>query len=136
LKLSKRQEKFLKNEGLFYQSARKVSNLKFFKGHRSLSSGKEKGVDVALASDLVRFACKKKFKDGYVITGDADFQHCLEIAVEENRKIKLIAVENRFPHRLSNVYKTYLFWFEKIPKIYNQSKVEVIKAGINCINDI
>lgn len=132
-KITKTVENFLKNEGLFYGSAKKMKNLIFYKGHRSLTSGKEKAVDVALASDLVRFSCEEKFKYGYLMTGDADFQHCLEIASEKGRVIQLISIENRVPHRLSILYQTYIFWQKSIPKLYSIKKVKLFKFGDECI---
>lgn len=132
-KMTKAAENYLKNEGLFYRSARKIKILNFYKGHRSITSGKEKGVDVALASDLVRFTCEQKFKYGYLITGDADFQHCIEIAIDKGRVINLISIENRVPHRLSILHQTYVFWFRSIPKLFNTKRTKLFKASDNCI---
>lgn len=43
-------------EAQFYRQVRNTSNVTFFKGHRSAASGKEKGVDVHLAVDMVKDA--------------------------------------------------------------------------------
>jgi uncharacterized LabA/DUF88 family protein len=134
--ISKSVENYLKNEGLFYQSVRKTKNVEFYKGHRSITSGKEKGVDVALASDLVRFSCEMKYKYGYLITGDADFQHCIEIAIEKKRIINIIAIENRVPCRLSILYNTYVFWFKNKPKLFDYRKISFLKSNIDCIEKI
>lgn len=135
-KVTKAVENYLKNEGLFYQSARKIKKLNFYKGHRSLTSGKEKGVDVALASDLVKFACEDKFKYGYLISGDADFQHCIEITIDKGKIIKLISIENRIPHRLSILYQTYIFWFKSIPKLFNTRRTKLFKVRNDCVSVI
>jgi len=134
-RMTKNVENYLKNEAFFYKSARNIAKLNFYKGHRSLTSGKEKGVDVALASDLVRFACEKKFKYGYLITGDADFQHCIEIAVDKGRLMKLISIENRVPHRLSILYRTYIFWFKSVPKLFSVKNVRLYKASNDCVSE-
>lgn len=135
-RITKSIENYLKNEGLFYQSVRKIKNIEFYKGHRSITSGKEKGVDVALASDLVRFSCEMKYKYGYLITGDADFQHCLEIAVEKRRFINIIAIENRVPCRLSILYKTNVFWFKNKPKLFDYRKIKFFKFNKDCVEEI
>ena len=117
-KITKSIENYLRNEALFYRSCRRMKKLEFIRGHRSSTSGKEKGVDVALAADLVRYACEKKFKYGYVLTGDADFQRAVDIASEKGRKMKIISIEGREAYRLSMSYPTIVCWFVNRPKMY------------------
>jgi uncharacterized LabA/DUF88 family protein len=132
----KEQIDYLRNEGLFYKSARKLENLSFFKGHRSTTSGKEKGVDVALASDMVRFSCENRFDRGYLMTGDADFQHCIEIALEKEREINIVAIENRISHRLAILYHTSVFYFIQQPIIFTRRHIQIFKINSDCVKNI
>ena len=52
----------IKEELVFFNDVLKTPNLVFYKGYRSPTSGKEKGVDVHLAVDLTKDAFQKKFK--------------------------------------------------------------------------
>lgn len=133
--ISKKVGLYLNNEALFYRSCQKVKKLVFIKGHRSLTSGKEKGVDVALASDLVRYSCERKFKHGYLLTGDADFQRAVDIAKKKNRMMKIISIEGREAYRLSMSYQTTICWFEKRPKMYSRS-VKFYKFDTNLALEI
>lgn len=121
----KEQSDYLRNEGLFYKSARKMKNLLFFKGHRSSTSGKEKGVDVALASDF-----------GYLMTGDADFQHCIEIAIEKDRILNIIAFENRLSHRLALLYNTSVFFYNQQPILFDRSHIQLFRGNPGSIKKI
>lgn len=132
----KEQSDYLRNEGLFYKSARKMKNLLFFKGHRSSTSGKEKGVDVALASDFVRFSCEEKFDFGYLMTGDADFQHCIEIALEKDRIVNIIAFENRLSHRLALLYNTSVFFYNQQPILFDRSHIQLFRGNPGSIKKI
>ncbi len=67
------------------------------------------------------------------MSGDADFQHCIEIASEKGKVIQLISIENRVPHRLSILYQTYIFWYKSIPRLYSFKKVKLFKFGNECI---
>ncbi|MDP3724177.1 MAG: NYN domain-containing protein [bacterium] len=66
-------------EALFYREVKATPKVIFYKGHRSPTSGKEKGVDVHLAVDIVNDAIQKKCDHVVLMTGDADLIYPLEI---------------------------------------------------------
>lgn len=83
-------------EALFYREALHTKNLTFYKGHRSPTSGKEKGVDVHLSVDIVKDIFLKNCSQIIIMTGDADLIYPLEIV--KLLKIPTFAVflPNRF----------------------------------------
>lgn len=83
-------------EGCFYAGVRKVEGLVFFKGHRSPSSGKEKGVDVHLSVDLVKDVLLKNCDRVVIMSGDADLIYPLEIARDAGVKTQAVFLPNRF----------------------------------------
>jgi len=122
--LNKKVKLYLKNEAFFYKSVKSLSNVVFFKGYRSETSGKEKEVDVKLAIDIVDFCHRKLIKKLYLFSGDADFMHALKIAENFTQSISVIALENRVPHRFAFFYPTYICNFDgKMPKISSRQKI-------------
>ena len=89
-KPTKKQELYLKNEALFYRSVKQTKNVIFFRGYRSKTSGKEKGVDVKLGADLVTFAFLSRYNTVYLFSGDADFLQALFNIKEFCNKKKII----------------------------------------------
>lgn len=110
--LTKKDKLYLKNEALFYKSAKQLPQLSFFTGYRSKTSGKEKEVDVKLAVDIVDYCYQNKFDNLYFCSGDADFNHALQIVRRFGKSIHLIGLETRIPMRLSNYYPTSIFTFD------------------------
>lgn len=101
-------------ESLFYRQAKQYPNLTFYKGYRSPSSGKEKGVDVHLAVDIVRNVLSKSCKEIIIMTGDADFIYPIEIAKEYGIETGAIFLPNRFSLELAyKVDRSYVFNFLK-----------------------
>jgi len=109
--LTKQDKLYLKSEALFYKSAKQLSQLQFFTGYKSKTSGKEKEVDVKLAVDIVDYCYQNKFDNLYFCSGDADFNHALQIVKRFGKPIHLIGLETRIPMRLSNYYPTSIFTF-------------------------
>lgn len=91
----------LASEAEFYRQVRKYPNLTFFKGHRSLTSGKEKGVDVHLASDIIKDGFLGHYDEVIIMTGDADLIYPIEIAKELKFKTYAIFLPNRFSLELA-----------------------------------
>ncbi|PIP52310.1 hypothetical protein COX59_00440 [Candidatus Beckwithbacteria bacterium CG_4_10_14_0_2_um_filter_47_25] len=93
---SKQRERLAGAEALFYRQVKETKGLFFYKGHRSPSSGKEKGVDVHLSVDIVRdvflFNCKKVV----IMSGDSDLIYPLEIAKSCQIDTAAIFLPNRF----------------------------------------
>ncbi len=114
----KRKLKKLKTiESLFYRQVKSYSNITFYKGHRSPSSGKEKGVDVHLAVDIVKDVLLKRCKEIIIMTGDADFIYPIEIAKKYKIKTGAIFLPNRFSLELAyKVDRPYIFNFLKMFK--------------------
>jgi hypothetical protein len=65
-KITKKQKRYIINEFKFYQSVKKTPKLKFFKGYRSKTSGKEKEVDVKLATDIVGYGLLNQYDTAYL----------------------------------------------------------------------
>jgi len=125
--LTNKDKLYLKNEALFYKSAKKLPQLSFFTGYRSKTSGKEKEVDVKLAVDIVDYCYQEKFDTLYFCSGDADFNHALQIVKRFGKPIQLIGLETRIPMRLSNYYPTSIFIFKnKRNKEYSLSPQQKI----------
>ncbi|MCL5431897.1 MAG: NYN domain-containing protein [Patescibacteria group bacterium] len=93
---SAKEKELLETEALFYKGVKEISGLYFYKGHRSPTSGKEKGVDVHLALDLVYNAFLKKCNQVVIVTGDADLVYSLEIAKKFGARTHGIFLPTRF----------------------------------------
>lgn len=104
---TKKQLKYLTNEGLFYKYVKSEENTTFFKGYRSKTSGKEKEVDVKLAVDIVDFAHRNKYKRAYLLSGDADFLHALFAAQKLKKEIRLICVSPNIMYKAMHYFPTY-----------------------------
>lgn len=129
---------YLTNESYFYKSVRLTKNVTFFKGYRSPTSNKEKEVDVKMAVDIVNMAHLDKYKNVFVMSGDADFLHALKIAEGLGKWITILALENRIPYRFSYLYKTYIFKTNKKFKveIKKPQKIEVVDLGNGVVGSI
>jgi len=126
-KPTKKQKLYLKNEALFYRSVKKTKKVAFFKGYRSKTSGKEKEVDVKLAVDIVDFAHRDKYDQLFLFSGDADFMHAVVCARRLNKKIAILALENRIPNRFAYTYKTFVFVISnKKLRIHSKQKIKAI----------
>lgn len=114
-KPTKRQKLYLKNEALFYRNVRKTKNVVFFKGYRSKTSGKEKGIDVKLAADLVSFAFLNKYDVIYLFSGDADFLPALFVIKKfcRQKAIYLLCMENKLMYQGIFYFKTFAIIFRK-----------------------
>ena len=88
-------------EALFYREVIHTKNVTFYKGHRSPTSGKEKGVDVHLSVDIVKDIFLKRCNQVVIMTGDADLIYPLEVV--KLLKIPTFAVflPNRFSLEMS-----------------------------------
>lgn len=91
-------------EALFYRDVKQTPDVVFYKGHRSVTSGKEKGVDVHLAVDIVRDVFLGNCDSVAIMTGDADLIYPIEIVKALNATTYAIFLPNRFS--LEMAYKT------------------------------
>lgn len=109
--------KLIAAEALFYREVRRQNNLVFFKGYRSPTSGKEKGVDVHLAADIVKDALLGNCREIVILTGDADLVYPMKIAKDCGVYTKAIFLSNRFSVGIAHeVKKAYLLNFKSIFK--------------------
>lgn len=131
-------KRYLINEYNFYKRARLGKNVIFFKGYRSPTSGKEKEVDVKIAVDIVNMAHLNKYKNLYLMSGDADFLHALKVAESLGKWITILAIENRIPFRYSYLYKTYVFKLTEKSKIKikKPQKIEIMELENNVIGSV
>ena len=84
----------------FLNNVRKIPNLEFFKGYYS-GKGKEKGVDVHLAVDMVKQAMENEFDQAIIMTGDDDLTYPVELLRKYKKKVTLAAFCTRFPFGIS-----------------------------------
>ena len=134
-------KKYLTNEALFYKGVRELSNLVFFKGYRSPTSGKEKEVDVKLTVDLMRNAYENKFDCVYLMTGDADFLQVLLAIIDLKKDINLLCINNKIMFKGSYYFKTFIINFlpqEKKVLFHSKQKIitfDILKSDVEvCIN--
>lgn len=136
-KPTEKEKLYLKNEALFYRSVRKTHKVNFFTGYRSKTSGKEKEVDVKLAVDIVDFAHRNKYDQLFFISGDADFNHSLKVAVRLEKKITIVALESRIPNRFSYLYTVYMFSCGKSSlKFSPRQKIKLIMLKSDLVKSI
>lgn len=108
-------------EAKFYKQVIETPDLIFYKGHRSLTSGKEKGVDVHLAVDIIKHGFENKYQQMIIFTGDADLCYPLEIVKEFGKSTFAVFLPNRFSlgisHRANSSFiLNYLDKFKSIRK--------------------
>lgn len=84
-------------EALFYKEVLHAKNVIFYKGHRSPTSGKEKGVDVHLSVDIVKDIFLKRCSQIAIMTGDADLIYPLEVV----KMLKIPTISFFLPNRFS-----------------------------------
>lgn len=97
----------------FFNQVKEIKKVSFYEGHFSGTSGKEKGVDVRLAVDLVLGACTNKYDEAVIMTGDADLTYAVSQA-KQFKKIHLMAFSSRFPYGMSfQVNKRIIFDYQK-----------------------
>ncbi len=125
-------KKLIAAEALFYREVKNTQNVVFYKGHRSKTSGKEKGVDVHLSVDIVKDVLFQKCNQIVIMTGDADLIYPLEIVKMLKIPTYAIFLPNRFSLEMCyKVNKAFVFNFSdrfnadrKLPR---QLKIVVIK---------
>ena len=89
-------KELIASEALFYREVKRIPNVIFYKGHRSVTSGKEKGVDVHLAVDIVKDVFSGNCDNVVIMTGDADLIYPIEVIKTLNTSTYAIFLPNRF----------------------------------------
>lgn len=122
-------------EALFYREVKFYQGITFFKGYRSPTSGKEKGVDVHLASDIVKDVILGNCKEIVIMTGDADFIYPIEIAKKFNVKTGAVFLSNRFSLEIAYKVDTayvldYKDQFKSKRRLPRQLKIIKIKSPV------
>ena len=119
-------------EALFYREALHTKNVTFYKGHRSPTTGKEKGVDVHLSVDIVKDIFLKRCNLVAIMTGDADLIYPLEVVKLLKIPTYAIFLPNRFSLEMAyKVNKAFVLNFgNKLRvgrKLPNQLRVVGVK---------
>ena len=96
-RLTEDRKKLIAAEALFYREVRNSKDVTFYRGHRSPTSGKEKGVDVHLSVDIVKDIFLGNCNQIVIMTGDADLIYPLEIV----KMLKIPTYANFLPNRFS-----------------------------------
>lgn len=99
--LTSRLKDLIAAEALFYREVLHTKNVTFFKGHRSPTSGKEKGVDVHLSVDIVKDIFLKLCDQIVIMTGDSDLIYPLEVVKFLKIPTYAIFLPNRFSLEMS-----------------------------------
>lgn len=95
-KLSQSQKQLIAAEALFYREVKHSRNVIFYKGHRSIASGKEKGVDVHLAVDILKDVVLGNCDKVVIMSGDADLIYPIEVAKTFGVSSQALFLPNRF----------------------------------------
>ncbi len=96
LRRNPQRRRLVKIEDLFYRWTKKIPGLIFYRGHRSPTSGREKGVDVHLAVDLIKDGLMGKFERAVIMTGDSDLIYPIEIIRSLGIPVHSIFIPSRF----------------------------------------
>ena len=108
-------------EALFYNEVKNNDNVLFYKGHRSPSSGKEKGVDVHLAVDIVKDIFFGRCQKVVIMSGDADLIYPLEIVKSLDIPTYAIFLSNRFSLEMAyKVKRAYVLNFINKFKVHRK----------------
>ena len=131
-KLTEDRKRLIVAEALFYREVRNTKSVTFYRGHRSPTSGKEKGVDVHLSVDIVKDIFLGNCNQIVIMTGDADLIYPLEIVRMLKIPTHAIFLPNRFS--LEMAYKAdkafvlnFLNRFKSDRKLPKQLKIVSIK---------
>jgi len=123
-------------EAQFYRQVKSTPKAFFYKGHRSPTSGKEKGVDVHLAVDVVKDAFLERYDQVVIMTGDADLIYPLQIVKRLGIPVHALFLPNRFSLEMAyrvdsaivfNYKNKFQFSKRKLPK---HLKVVNIKSPV------
>lgn len=133
-KLTEDRKRLIAAEALFYREVRNTKGVTFYRGHRSPTSGKEKGVDVHLSVDIVKDIFFGKCNQIVVMTGDADLIYPLEVVKMLKARTHAIFLPSRFS--LEMAYKVdkafvlnFLNKFKSDRKLPRQLKVVSISRA-------
>lgn len=70
-----------------------TKTLKTFKGEDGKDHHVEKGIDIALATDLISLAWEKAFDTAIVVSGDSDFLEAIRRVKQKGRRVEIAAFE-------------------------------------------
>ncbi len=100
-----------RNQQRFFNALRFVPNLTFRQGRfQKLPDGKliEKGVDVALATDMLVLAMKDRYDTAILVSSDADYKHAIElIKFEAGKRVELHQVAGSKEYDLITICDEY-----------------------------
>ena len=131
-KKTSKYKELIASEALLYREVKTTPNAVFYKGHRSVTSGKEKGVDVHFAVDIVKDVFLGVCDSVVMMTGDADLIYPVEIVRTLNVPVYAVFLPNRFSLEMAYKAKTafvlnLLNKFQTNRKLPKQLKIIPIK---------
>src|SRR5207245_5988484 len=77
----------------------------------------EKGVDVALVTDLLSFAWENAFDDAVLVSGDADYTEAVTKVIGKGRRIEVVGWRDSFSRDLKLVASRPLYIDDRVDKI-------------------
>ena len=134
-KMDHKYKSLITQEAKFYREVKETKNIIFYKGHRSPTSGREKGVDVHLCADIFKDAIYKKYKQSLIMSGDADLSYPVELITEKHIPVHAVFLSNRFSLSISiaATSTTILNCKNSFPKSYfkaiRKNKTRIIDCG-------
>lgn len=81
-----------------------------------------------LAVDIVDMVHRDKFDEMFLLSGDADFMHALNIVKNKKKNITILALHNRIPFRFIHYFKTIIFGEKR-----TMQKHSVLKKSKNIV---
>jgi uncharacterized LabA/DUF88 family protein len=141
------QAKRVRAQKAFFDSSKACEAVTFHKGHFS-GSGKEKGVDVQLAVDMVVAACTGAVDEAIIMTGDADLKYAVQTSVRFSVPVHIAAIASPYPFGMAPlasriiVYDLDSYFASRTPKRLSGSHRSIMvrplddRLTIHTIEDI
>lgn len=110
--VGEKQSKFI---GMLRQSGFTVESRKLKERHGSRNV--EKGVDVALVTDLLSLAWEQAYDDAIVISGDADYTEAVEKVKSKGKTIEIVAWRDSISGDLKRAASKVTYLDDLMPKV-------------------
>lgn len=77
----------------------------------------EKGVDVALVTDLLSLAWEKAYDDAIIVSGDADYAEAVEKVKDKGNVVEIVAWRDSISRELKRVASKVTYLDDLMPKV-------------------
>ena len=120
----------------FFDSSKACVEVTFHKGHFS-GSGKEKGVDVQLAVDMVVAACTGAIDEAIIMTGDADLKYAVQTSRRFSIPVHIAALASRYPFGIAPlatrivVYDLHSYFASRTPARLGGSRQQITVRSLD-----